>query len=89
MDYFIAQIDRDFTGPSFLNTGDRLYTGWNTYVMITGVSYNKDTGELIVKNEKTGENIILNNEPNIQSFKDTLYLDWKAFHKRTLSYKSS
>ena len=87
MDYFVAQIDRDFTGHDFLDSGDRLYTDCKIYVMITGVSYNKDTGELIVKNEY-GENIILNNEPNIQKFKNTLYRDWQVYHKKRYPTKA-
>ncbi len=74
MNWFATQVDRDFNTGRY-GDGIRLYDiNAGTYTIISGVSF-KD-GTLIVKNSE-GETFTLNTQPNIESFKESLFKEWK------------
>ena len=74
--WFALQIDRDFYTGTY-GDGIRLYVdSTSDYKIITGVSYENDI--LKVKDSK-GNIITLENEPDNNMFKNTIYMDWKIF----------
>jgi hypothetical protein len=72
---FSTQVDRDFTNGRY-GTGVRLYIP-DGYIIITGVSYDPEKNQLIVKSRNS--RIILTDEPNIDLFRSTLQKDWKEW----------
>ena len=76
--WFALQIDRDFYNGTY-GDGIRLYVDSTlNYKIITGVSYEND---ILKVKDSEGNIITLENEPDNNMFKNTIYLDWKIFNQ--------
>ena len=88
--WFAVDIDRDYTDGSY-GDGIRIYidsleeptdnVGNLKYCVVTGVSYDESLKILRLQDE-SGEFFNLENEPDNNYFKNTLYHDWKMWDNK-------
>ncbi len=78
MSWFATQVDRDFENGAY-GDGIRLYLKDNYpfYILIEGASYNN--GNLVLKNAKSNEQIVLSTEPENSLFETTIFPQWKTW----------
>lgn len=88
--WFAVDIDRDYTDGSY-GDGIRIYidsleeptdnVGNLKYCVVTGISYDESLKILRLQDE-SGEFFNLENEPDNNYFKNTLYHDWKIWDNK-------